>query len=89
MAKTKAQKQKDYIECLKTKDRAADLESEPKQKKKMLEQLRKDEATYNSHLPKKNKIKPNTPYNTKLAMKICHCKKPKFKNMKAKEEKAS
>ena len=88
MAKTKAQKQKDYIECLKTKDRAADLESDPKQKKKNLEQLRKDEAAYNSHLPKK-KIKPNIPYNTKLALEIRHCKRPKFKNMRAKEEKAS
>ena len=62
MAKTKAQKQKDYIECLKTKDRAADLESEPKQKKKMLEQLRKDEATYNSHLPKEKKKLNPTPH---------------------------
>ena len=49
MAKTKAQKQKDYIDPLKTKDRAAYLESEQKQQKK-LEQLKKDEATYNLHL---------------------------------------
>ena len=34
MAKTKTQKQKNYIECLKTKDRAAHLESEQEQKKK-------------------------------------------------------
>ena len=51
MAKTKAQKQKDYIDPLKTKDRAAYLESEQKQQKK-LEQLKKDEATYNLHLQK-------------------------------------
>ena len=88
MAKTKAQKQKDYIECLKTKYRAADLESEPKQKKKKLEQLQKDEAAYNLHLPKK-KLNPSSPYNAKLALKIRHCKKPKFKTMTAKEEKAS
>ena len=44
MAKTKAQRQKDYIEFLKTKDRAAYLESEEKQKKKRSEQLKKDEA---------------------------------------------
>ena len=52
MAKTKAQKQKDYIEHLKTKDKAAYLESERKQKKKKLEQLKKDEAAYNLHLQK-------------------------------------
>ena len=37
MAKTKAKKQKDYIERLKTKDRTAYLESERKWKKKKLE----------------------------------------------------
>ena len=52
MAKTKAQKQKDYIERLKTKDRTAYLESERKRKKKKLEQLKKDEAAYNLHLQK-------------------------------------
>ena len=50
MAKTKAQKQKDYTERLKTKDRAAYLESERKQKKKKPQQLNKDEAAYNLHL---------------------------------------
>ena len=52
MAKTKAQKQRDYIEFLKTKDRTAYLESEQKWKKKKLEQLKKDEAAYNLHLQK-------------------------------------
>ena len=51
MAKTKAQKQRDYIERLKTKDRTAYLESERKRKKKKLE-LKKDEAAYNLHLQK-------------------------------------
>ena len=44
MAKTKTQKQRDYIQHLKTKDRTAYLESEWKQKKNKLEQLKKDEA---------------------------------------------
>ena len=52
MAKTKAQKQRDYIERLKTKDRTAYLESEQKRKKEKLEQLKKDEAAYNLHLQK-------------------------------------
>ena len=52
MAKTKAQKQKNYIECLKTKDRATFLESERKQKKKKLEQIKKDKAAYNFSLQK-------------------------------------
>ena len=55
MTNTKAQKQKNYIECLNTKDRAAYLESERKQKK--LVQLKKDEAAYNLHLQKKKKEK--------------------------------
>ena len=46
MAKTKAQKQRDYTQHLKTKDRTAYLESEQKWKKKKLEQLKKDEAAY-------------------------------------------
>ena len=53
MTNTKAQKQKNYIECLNTKDRAAYLESKRKQKK--LVQLKKDEAAYNLHLQKKEK----------------------------------
>ena len=53
MTNTKAQKQKNYIECLNTKDRAAYLESERKQKK--LVQLKKDEAAYNLHLQKKKR----------------------------------
>ena len=52
MAKTKAQKQKNYIECLKTKDRTAYLESEWKWKKKKLEELKKNEVAYNLHLQK-------------------------------------
>ena len=52
MAKTRAQKQKDYTERLKTKDRAANLESEQNQKKEKLQQLKKDEAAYNLHLQK-------------------------------------
>ena len=53
MTNTKTQKQKNYIEYLNTKDRAAYLESERKQKK--LVQLKKDEAAYNLHLQKKKK----------------------------------
>ena len=53
MTNTKAQKQKNYIECLNTRDRAAYLESERKQKK--LVQLKKDETAYNLHLQKKQK----------------------------------
>ena len=53
MAKTKSQKQQNYIECLKTKDKAAYLESEWKQKKKKLEQLKKGEAANKSSLKKK------------------------------------
>ena len=52
MAKTRAQKQKDHTERLKTKDRAANLESEQKQKKEKLQQLKKDETAYNLHLQK-------------------------------------
>ena len=52
MAKTKTQTQRDYIQRLKTKDRTAYLESEWKQKKNKLEQLKKDEAAYNLHLQK-------------------------------------
>ena len=52
MAKTKAQKQKNYIECLKTKDRAAYFESEQEQKKKKLEQLKKDGAASDFSLQK-------------------------------------
>ena len=55
MTNTKAQKQKKYIECLNTKDIAAYLESERKQKNKKLVQLKKDEAAYNLHLKKKKK----------------------------------
>ena len=58
MTNTKAQKQKNYIECLNTKDRAAYLESERKQKK--LVQLKKDEAAYNLHLQKKKERKSVT-----------------------------
>ena len=53
MAKTKSQKQQNYIECLKTKDKAAYLESEWKQKKKKLEQLKKGEAANKLSLKKK------------------------------------
>ena len=52
MSKTKIQKQKVNVKCLKTKDKAAYLESEQKRKKKRLEQLKKDEAAYNLHLQK-------------------------------------
>ena len=52
MAKTKAQKQKNYIECLKTKDIAAYFESEQEQKNKKLEQLKKDGAASDFSLQK-------------------------------------
>ena len=58
MTNTKAQKQKNYIECQNTKDRAAYLESEPKQKK--LVQLKKD--AYNLHLQKKKKERKKISY---------------------------
>ena len=87
MAKTKAQKQKDYIECLKTKYRAADLESEPKQKKKKLEQLQKDEAAYNLHLPKK-KIKPIISIQCKISTENSSLQKAKIQNHDGKRRKS-
>ena len=62
MAKTKSQKQQNYIECLQTKDKAASLESEWKQKKKKLEQLKKVEAA--------NKLSLQKKYIGKVVMKV-------------------
>ena len=62
MTKTKSQKQQNYIECLKTKDKAAYLESEWKQKKKKLEQLKKVEAA--------NKLSLQKKYIGKVVMKV-------------------
>ena len=50
MAKTKAQKQEDYIECLKAKDLLT--LSKQTRKKKKLEQLKNNQAAYNLHLQK-------------------------------------